>query len=129
MNASNPDNDDYDKSNVSDALMQRLGNSDFAAVGPIVGGGGGGDGMDELRSRVSKIEAYTDTIREDISSIKPDLKDVRERFARLEANVGHLPSKGYINTVVVGTIVLIGAFITFQGQIQSLLGVLPPLPK
>jgi outer membrane murein-binding lipoprotein Lpp len=127
MNTSNPDNDDYEKSNVTDALMQRLGNTSFAAVGPITGGGGG-DGMDELRSRVSKIEAYTDTIREDISSIKPDVKDVRERFARLETNVSHLPSKGYINTVVVAAIVLIGCFITFQGQLQSLLGVPPSLP-
>ena len=129
MNASIPDKNDYEKSNVSDAHMERLGNSRFAETGPITSGGGGGDGMDELRARVSKIEAYTDTIREDVSSIKPDLKNVRERFERLEVNVSHLPSKGYINTVVIATIVLIGAFITFQGQIQTLFGVFPSLPK
>ncbi|MCJ7996127.1 hypothetical protein J5N58_17045 [Rhizobium cremeum] len=129
MSASNPDNNDYEKSNVSGALMEKLGNNSFAATGPITSGGGGGDGMDELGSRVSKIEAYTDTIREDISSIKPDLKDVRERFQRLEVNVSHLPSKGYINKVVISAILLIGAFITFQEQLQSLLGMTSSLPK
>ena len=119
-----PDKNETDYSADVHDLTERLG-SRQPSDNPRGLSGGGGGGME---SRLAKLEAYTDTIRSDIASIKPDLKDVRERFERLETNVAHLPSKGYINKVVLAAIVLIGAFITFQGQIQSLFGTYPTLP-
>lgn len=116
----------YD-STVSQELLIRLGPESFGSGGPISGGGDGG--MSGLESRVASLEAYTDTIRTDVGAIKPDMRDVRDRMAKLEVKVDHLPSKNYINNVVVAAIVLIGAFITFQGQIQTLFGTTPTLPN
>ncbi|MBW3098653.1 hypothetical protein [Pseudohoeflea coraliihabitans] len=81
--------------------------------------------MNGLEARVASLEAYTDAIRSDVAAIKPDVKDSRERLVRIEERVSALPTKGYINTAVVGAITLIGAFIAFQAQIQAFFGTLP----
>ena len=114
-------NTDEYESNVSVALLDKLGQRSFQEVGPILGGGDGG--MDDLRTRVGVLEAHTETIRSDIREIKPDVKDIRERFAGLDEKVSHLPSQGFVVTVAVTGLAALTALIAFQEQLQQLIGV------
>ena len=88
----------------------------------------GGNGADGMEPRIAKLEAFVETIRSDLGEIKPDIKNVRERMATLEANVNHLPSKGFIVRVILTGVAVISAFIAFQAQIQKLFGLVSTLP-
>ncbi len=85
----------------------------------------GGGGMDGLEPRVAKLEAHVEHIVRDLGDVKPDVRDMRDRLIAIEETVKHLPRKGYINKAVTAAVVLLGLFITFQAQIQSLVGTAP----
>ena len=112
--------------NVSHELMQRLGDRSFNDVGPLKSGGSGDGGMSDLAARVASLEAHTENIKSNIGEIRPDVKNIRERLPRVEEKISHLPSKGYILTVVLGAMAFIAAIIAFQDRIQSFLNLVPP---
>jgi len=85
-------------------------------------GGGTSNGME---ARVAKLEAHVQHILGDVSALKADMRDVRDRLPRIETRLDHLPGKGFIVTVVVATIALLGALITLQQQIQAWIGIAP----
>lgn len=85
--------------------------------------------MDDLRVRVAVLEAHMQNLKSDVHDIKGDIRsgndiarNMEARMSVLETQVRALPSKGYINKAVTTAIGLIGAFLLFQSQIQSLFG-------
>jgi hypothetical protein len=87
---------------------------------PPAGGGGTFDGME---ARVAKLEAHVEHILEDVSGLRTDMRDVRDRLPRIETRLEQLPTKGFVVTAAVATIALLGAIITMQQQIQTWLGI------
>ena len=81
-------------------------------------GSGGGAGMD---GRVAKLEANVENIDRSLTETRQDARDIRDRVIRIEEKINHLASKGFIVTVVISAMALLGAWITFQDKIQSLL--------
>jgi len=75
---------------------------------------------DGMEAHVAKIEASMDHMQRDVADFKSDMRDVRDRLARVEERVSHLPSKGFIVAVVITAFTLIGLLTAFQPAIRSL---------
>ena len=104
-------------------LKSELGQNVSGPLSPAGQGyGGGGGGMSALESRVASLEAYTETIRADVGAMKLDMRDIRDRTAKLEVKVDHLPSKGYVVVALMALLAGIAALIAYQEQIQLFLG-------
>tara|TARA_R110002049_G_scaffold23545_10_gene83671 strand:+ start:53733 stop:54098 length:366 start_codon:yes stop_codon:yes gene_type:complete len=86
-------------------------------------GGGGGNGMIE---RIVQLEAGLAHVQKDVTDLRVDMKDVRDRLKGLEVKVDHLPSKGFIVAALVAMLALIAALIGFQDQVQNLMIGPPP---
>ena len=90
--------------------------------------GSGGGGMDPLEPRVAKLEASAEQIARDlaeqltnmdVAKLRTDMKDVRDRLAKIETTVTHLPTYGAtfgLSLLILGSV---AALIAFQGQISS----------
>jgi hypothetical protein len=85
---------------------------------PPYDGGDGGDGMME---RVVRLEAKVEHVQTDVTELRTDMKDVRDRLKGLEVKVDHLPSKGFIVTALLASLALMTALISFQEKLQALL--------
>lgn len=91
---------------------------------------GSGDGTGSgMEARVAKLEANVEYIQRDIGELrqdsrelKGDMREVRERLARLEEKVSHLPGKGFIVTALIVSLTVVAGLVTFQSNIQSLVG-------
>src|SRR5262245_56934335 len=70
-----------------------------------------------VEARVAKVEAHVEHILADLSALKADMRDIRERFAKIETRLYHLPTKDFIKTAAIVIIGLLGAIITLQQQI------------
>lgn len=80
---------------------------------------GNGDGtFDGMEARVAKLEAHVEHIRDDLGK----LAGVPIDLATLKTRVDHLPSKGFIVTVITAGVAAIGALVTFAEKIQALVG-------
>jgi hypothetical protein len=90
--------------------------------GSTSGGGGGDDG--KMEGRVAKLEAGVEHLSKDVTDVRSDMKEVRDRLARLEERVSHLPSKGFIVTVVVVALTVLTGLTTIAPRIASTLA--PP---
>jgi hypothetical protein len=71
---------------------------------------GGGDGMEPWQASVEKR----------LDKLESGLTDVQVGVATLTERVAHLPSKGFIVTGFVTTLVLIAALVAFAEKIQGL---------
>jgi hypothetical protein len=89
--------------------------------------------MDHLPERF-RMEAAVERIESDVrhfqegdvvSETRGDVKDMRDRLARLEVNVQHLPSKGFIVSIVLAASALLAAATLFQSKLLVLLGLAP----
>lgn len=97
----------------------------LSVVGGNKSGAAGRPPDDPMEARVAKLETTIGYIERDVSEMRSDMKDVRDRLGRLETNVSHLPSKGFIWTAVLLALAVVGALTALQGQIQALLGTAP----
>ena len=86
--------------------------------------------MDHLPERF-RMEAAVERIESDVrqfqegdvvSETRGDVMDMRDRLARLEVNVQHLPSKGFIVSIVLAASALLAAATLFQSKLLVLLG-------
>lgn len=100
---------------VPDEVRRRLRDRDTLPNG---GGGGNFDGMEP---RIAKLEAHMEQARSDITEVKRDMRDVRERLIRLDERVNHLPTKGFIVTSLMAALALITAVVAFQDKITALI--------
>jgi hypothetical protein len=69
----------------------------------------------------AKLQAQHEFVKRDVGESRTDMRDVRDRLARLETRVDHLPSKGFIVVVVTTALIIIGGLITVAPKIQALL--------
>lgn len=75
-----------------------------------------------MDGRLAKVEASVEHAQRDNSDLRGDMRDVRDRLARLETKVDHLPSKGFIVAVVIGALTVVAALVTFAEKLQGLVG-------
>jgi hypothetical protein len=80
---------------------------------------------DILHVEVAKIQSDLEYLKRDLSESRTDMKEMRDRMARLETEVKHLPSKEFIVTVVVVALGLAGGLLTIAPKLQSWAGTAP----
>ena len=56
-----------------------------------------------------------------VSKTPGDVKDVRDRLPRLEVNVAHLPSRGFVISAVLITIAVLTEVTLFQNKLMAFL--------
>lgn len=88
---------------------------------PLHGGDGGGT-SDGMLERVAKLEANVEALQRDVTDVRSDMKDVRDRLGKLEVKVDHLPSKAFVFSVYAVVSALLAAIMLFQSQLQQILG-------
>lgn len=71
------------------------------------------------------IQSDLEYLKRDLSESRVDMKDIRDRMARLEVRVDHLPTKGFIVTAVITSLTIIGALIAVAPRLQTLAGTAP----
>jgi hypothetical protein len=110
-------------------LTGRFQRGPAAGSSPLQSAGGGGTFDDMLEARVAALEKDVEYIKRDVGELRSDVRDIktgqseiRVTLATLTERVGHLPSKGYINTVVMAGFALTTAALLFQKQILTFLG-------
>ncbi|WP_295846497.1 hypothetical protein [Tardiphaga sp.] len=72
-------------------------------------------------AEIVKLQSDAEYIKRDVSELRTDFRDVRDRLARLEERVLHLPGKGFIVVVVTTALVIIGGLVTIAPKPQALL--------
>lgn len=85
----------------------------------LPGGGDGGNngGMD---GRIAKLEADMEYVKRDVSELRTDMRDVRDRAVKIEERMA---TKTFVFSVYGIVSALIAAITLFQGQIQHFLGI------
>ncbi len=81
-------------------------------------GGGGGGSSGGMEPRAAKLEASVERIVADVAMMRSDVSNARERLAALEVKVDHLPSKGFIVTVVAASLAIVAGLIGYAEQLQ-----------
>ena len=91
---------------------------DYVSAGgdaPALNGGGGDGTSGGMDARVARLEADMDHVKRSLSSVdgtlsvvQKDLTDVRVSVARVEVDLKHLPSKGFIFSVCAGLLSAVG---------------------
>ena len=76
---------------------------------------------DLVLTEVVKLQSDVEYIKRDVVELRADSRDVRDRLARLEERVTHLPGKGFIIVVVTTALVITGGLITIAPKLQALL--------
>lgn len=82
-------------------------------------GTGGNSG--DMEARIARLEAHAEHAQADLSALKGDTRDVRDRLTRLEVKVDHLPGKGFIVVAATAGITLISAVIGLAVAYQDFL--------
>ncbi|MCW5695033.1 MAG: hypothetical protein KIT48_21955 [Pseudolabrys sp.] len=83
---------------------------------------------------MAKLQSDAEYLKRDLTETRADMKDVRDRMAKLEVRVDHLPSKGFIVFVVTTALVIAGGLLTIAPKLWTLTGiasapsVVPPAP-
>jgi hypothetical protein len=80
---------------------------------------------DILLTEVAKLQSDGEYTRRDLNELRTDMRDLRDRIAKLEVRVDHLPSKEFIVTVTVIALGIIGALVTLAPKLQGLAGTAP----
>lgn len=73
-----------------------------------------------MEVRLARLEAFTEVIRAEVTGLRSDSREVRDRLIRLEEKVAHLPSKGFIFTTAIAIVMGLTAAITFQEKLRAL---------
>ena len=77
--------------------------------------------MDVVLVEIAKLQSASEYTNRDVAELRLDVRDVRDRLARLEERVAHLPGKGFIIVVVTTTLLIMGGLITIAPKLQALL--------
>jgi hypothetical protein len=85
-----------------------------------------------LLTEIAKLDVDVQYLKRDLTESRTDIRDMRDRLARLEERVAHLPSKGFIVTVVLASLAIATSFLTLAPRLWNSSGVVPvtaPLPQ
>ena len=110
-----------------------VGGNDYVShTSPELKGGGGDGTFDGMEPRIAKLEASMEYVQRDISLLQTDVRaiqsdlggagGIRDRVARIEERIAHLPSKGFIVTTTLATLAIVAAVVVFQSHIQRFVG-------
>lgn len=86
-------------------------------------GSGGGGTYDDMEARVAKLEAHVEHLVNDVSAIKTDMKDSRERIIKIEGKLDHVPTYWDVVKIFSALLGLLTALILFQNQIRAAFGI------
>ncbi len=81
--------------------------------------------VDHLDWRMGQMDGRMDRLEGRMDGIDSRLRSVEVGIATLAERVAHLPSKGFIVAALLTGFAIMGALISFQDQIQGLLGIAP----
>ena len=76
----------------------------------------------DMERHLATMEAHVEHIRNEVASLKADLKDVGERMRRLDEKVSRLPGKSFAVSAALLALALLAALIAFQAKVQAFLG-------
>lgn len=76
---------------------------------------------DILHVEVGKLQNDGEHIKNLLGEVRTDIKDIRDRLARLEERVSHLPSKGFIALVITTGLAIAVGLGTVVSGLQSYL--------
>jgi hypothetical protein len=80
---------------------------------------------DILHVEIGKLQNDGEHIKSLLGEVRADVKEARDRLARLETNVSHLPGKGFIVVVVTSALVIGGAAASGLVALQNYLSPKP----
>lgn len=80
-------------------------------------GNGGNDGG--MEARIAKLESDMDYVKRDVSELRVDMRDVRDRTVKIEERMA---TKAFVFRVYFIVSGLLAAITVFQSQIQQVLG-------
>ena len=81
---------------------------------------------DIVLTEIAKLQSDGEHTKAHIGELRTDVRDLRDRMARLEERVSHLPSKGFIVGVVTSALLIVGGFLTVMPRLlAALYGHLP----
>lgn len=96
---------------------------------PPGGGGGTSGGMETrvavLEAHVVHIRSDLDGLRADVGVLKADVTTLKVDMATLKETVRHLPTKGFIVTVILGVGGVLAALTAFAPAIHRVIGLAP----
>ncbi|NVN85007.1 MAG: hypothetical protein HXX15_02865 [Rhodopseudomonas sp.] len=81
-----------------------------------------GRSLDVLQTELAKIQVDGDYTKKFLGELQADMRDIRDRMAKLEVKVDHLPSKGFIVVVVTTFLVIAGGLMTIAPKLWSWAG-------
>lgn len=73
-----------------------------------------------MEARVAKLEASLDHVSKDVTELRSDAKEIRDRMKGLEVKVDHLPGKGFVVTATIAALMVVAALVTFGEKLQGL---------
>lgn len=74
---------------------------------------------------IAKMQSDGEYLKREVSEMRKDAREVRDRLIALETNVSHLPSKGFIITVMVVGISLLTGVLAILPKLQVLVNATP----
>jgi hypothetical protein len=81
-----------------------------------------GRSLDVLQTEIAKIQVDGDYTKKFLGELQSDMRDMRDRMARLEVRVEHLPSKGFIVVVVTTSLLIATGIATVAPKLWAWAG-------
>ena len=93
---------------------------------------GSGRDSDILHVEVAKIQSDGEHVKSTLIELRSDMREMRDRMARVEVELKHLPSKGFIVAIVTTFLLIAGGLLTIAPKLWNWVGVptiTAPAPK
>jgi hypothetical protein len=78
---------------------------------------------------IAKLQSDGEYNRRDLGEVRTDMRDMRDRMARLEVRVDHLPSKGFIVGATILALAVVGGLLAAAPKLQSLAGTISQIAQ
>jgi hypothetical protein len=85
-----------------------------------------GRSSDIILVEIAKLQSDGEHNKRDLTELRTDNRELRDRMAKLEVKVDHLPSKGFIVVVVTSSLVIFGAVVSIAPLLRGFLTHTPP---
>lgn len=85
--------------------------------------------LDVVHTEIAIIRNEAEHTKTLLTELKTDMRDMRDRMARLEVRVDHLPSKGFIVGATILGLTVIGGLLTVAPKLQSMAGTSPTIAQ
>jgi hypothetical protein len=72
---------------------------------------------------IARLRSEGEHTQRDLGELRNDMRDLRDRMARLESRVDHLPRKGFIVGSLVLSLIIVGGVVIIAPKLQSWVGI------